>query len=46
MLLTRLDGLYGCDAHTEIEYSAHRICEALNVMCRGNDHGVGGLPYI
>jgi hypothetical protein len=39
-------GLYGCDAQPGIEYSTHRICEALNVMCRGNDHGVGGLPYI
>ena len=43
---SRLQGYMAVMRDTKVGCCSHSFCEALNVMCRGNDDGVGGRPYI
>ena len=43
---SRLQGYMAVMRDTKVGCCSHRKREALNVMCRGNDDGVGGRPYI
>jgi len=43
---SRLQGYMAVMRDTKVGCCTHRKREALNVMCRGNDDGVGGRPYI
>ena len=42
----RLQGYMAVMRDTSMRCCTRSRCEALNVMCRGNHHGVGGRPYI
>jgi hypothetical protein len=43
---SRLEGYMAVMRDTQVGCCTHRKREALKVMCRGNDDGVGGRPYI